>query len=94
MRRTTTTVGIAATMYTAALMFNFGAGKWCRGDYSGWLEKKIDHYRVPFVSNRLGAEPRSFFGVPFCACGYQNRACYGTRGLRIFDYRQLEYLSS
>jgi len=43
----------------------------------------------PSTSNRPGAEPGSFCGAPSCACGYQSKACFGTRGLRTFGYHQL-----
>ena len=58
-----------------------------RGD-SHLLEIDFRLDRVPFASSKPGAEPRSFYVIPFCAYGYQNRACFCTHEWRTFDYRQ------
>ena len=51
-------------------------------------------FHGPFTSSTLGVGLRSFCEAPFYAYGYQNKACFGTRGLKTFDYRRQEYLFS
>ena len=51
---------------------------------SDWFRSSF----FPFGSSRLDVGPRSSFSIPSCACGYQNKACYGTHGSKTFGCRQ------
>lgn len=73
-------VAIAAVSIVVCVKLSFDVENF-RGDFG-----------LPKISScfgsMLGVEPRSFFSTPFCAYEYQNRACFYTHGLRIFDYHQ------
>jgi hypothetical protein len=55
----------------------------------GYFLPNLFHF-FPSVGSKLSAEPKSFFSILSFSCGYLNKACFGTRELRIFGYRRLE----
>lgn len=77
-------VNTAATVSTAAAKYTACCGR-------PGSETPMTNLHGPFAGSKPGAGPKSSVGVPFCACEYQSKVCFGTRGLKTFDYRRSGY---